>query len=179
MSSSPPGGGVKESKVSPHAGADRRTAFRGTARRGSMRGPNPPTAAVMNAHLLLSHFPVALVLVGAAADLGGALAGRERVRAFAGVLLILGGGFALLAFATGGGALADAAARVPPGDPRLDAHPQWGAVGTWALAGGAALRAAWRRSLAGARGWLLLAAALASAAVATGIAVTGHAIAHG
>jgi uncharacterized membrane protein len=133
----------------------------------------------MNSHLFLSHFPVALILVGAAADLGGALAERERVRSFAGVLLILGGAFALLAFFTGGGALADAMTRVPPGDPRLDAHPQWGAVGTWVLVGGAGLRAAWRRSLRGARGWILLAVALASAAVTTGIALTGHAIAHG
>lgn len=133
----------------------------------------------MNPHLLLAHFPVALVLLGAAADLGGALAGRAHVRAFAGVLLIAGGCFALLAFLTGGGALADAALRVPPGDPRLEAHPQWGAVGTWLLVGGAVLRAAWRRSLAGWRGWLLLGAALASAAVVAGIAATGHAIAHG
>jgi uncharacterized membrane protein len=133
----------------------------------------------MNAHLFLAHFPVALVLVGAAADLGGALSGREPVRAFAGVLLMVGGATALLAFFTGGGALADAVARVPPGDPRLDAHPQWGAVGTWVLVGGAALRAAWRRSLHGWRGWVLLGAALASAAVVTGIAATGHAIAHG
>ncbi len=40
-------------------------------------------------------------------------------------------------------------------------------------------RAAWRRSLAGWRGWLLLATALASAAVVTAIALTGHAISHG
>ena len=133
----------------------------------------------MNAHLFLAHFPVALILVGAAADLAGALAGRERVREFAGALLILGGAFALLAFFTGGGALAEAMTRVPPGDPRLEAHPQWGAVGTWVLVGGAGLRAAWRRSLAGARGWVLLAVALASAAVVAGIAVSGHAIAHG
>lgn len=133
----------------------------------------------MNAHLFLAHFAVALVVTGAAADLVGALSGRERARSFAGVLLMLGGLFALLSFFTGGGALADAAQRVPPGDPRLEAHPQWGAVGTWLLVGGAGLRAAWRRSTGGARGWILLAAALASAAVVTAIALTGHAIAHG
>lgn len=133
----------------------------------------------MSTHLFLAHFPVALILVGAAADLAGALAGRRPVREFAGVLLVLGGLSALLAFFTGGGALADAMVRVPPGDPRLEAHPQWGAVGTWLLVGGAGLRAAWRRSPGGARGWILLAAALASAAVVTAIALTGHAIAHG
>jgi uncharacterized membrane protein len=133
----------------------------------------------VTAHLYLAHFPFVLVLLGAGADLAGTLAGNERVRGFAGALLILGGLFALLAFFTGGGALAEAAGRFPPGDPRLEAHPQWGAVGTWALVGGAGLRAAWRRSLHGARGWVLLAVALASAAVVTGIAVTGMRIAHG
>jgi uncharacterized membrane protein len=165
---------------SPHREATRvRRPFLLAAGADTMHASPRLPAPTMNAHLFLAHFPVALVLVGAAADLGGVLAGRERVRAFAGVLLMVGGGFALLAFFTGGGALADAMTRVPPGDPRLDAHPQWGAVGTWALVGGAVLRAAWRRSLHGWRGWVLLTAALASAAVVTGIAATGHAIAHG
>jgi uncharacterized membrane protein len=133
----------------------------------------------MNAHLLLAHFPVALVIVGAAADLVGVLARREAARVFGGILLILGGAAALGAFFTGGGALSEAMLRLGPGSPSLETHPQWGAVGTWLLAGGAALRAAWRRSLAGARGGVLLAVALLSAAAVLGIAATGHAIAHG
>lgn len=133
----------------------------------------------MSVHLFLSHFPVALVLAGAAADLFGAAAGRPEARRLATVLLVAGGLGALLSFFTGGSALAAVVARVPPGDPRLEAHPQWGAVGTWALVGAALLRAAWRRSLSGARGWVLLGVALASAGLVAAIAVTGHAISHG
>lgn len=132
----------------------------------------------MPIHLFIAHFPVALLLTGAAADVVGALLGRPRVRAFAGVLLVMGGAAAFVAFITGGGALAGALARIPPGDPRLEAHPQWGAAGVWLLVGAAGLRAAWRRRLDGARGWIALAAALASAAVVTGIALSGAAISH-
>jgi uncharacterized membrane protein len=133
----------------------------------------------MHLHLLIAHFPVALILTGAAADLAGALARRDALRRWAGALLVIGGATALLALFTGGDALARAAARFPAGDPRLEAHPQWGAVGSWLLLGGALLRAAWRRSLAGPRGWILLGVAILSAAVVLGIALTGHAIAHG
>ncbi|HEX6913584.1 MAG TPA: DUF2231 domain-containing protein [Longimicrobium sp.] len=133
----------------------------------------------MPAHLFLAHFPVALVLTGAAADLGGAVLRSPRVRGFAGVLLIAGGASAFLAFFTGGGALSAALSRVPPGDPRLEAHQQWGAAGVWLLLASAGLRGAWRRRLDGPRGWLALAAALASAAVVTGIALSGAAISHG
>jgi uncharacterized membrane protein len=133
----------------------------------------------MPAHLFLAHFPVALVVAGAAADLGGALARNGRTRAFAGVLLMAGGASAFLAFFTGGGALSAALSRILPGDPRLDAHQQWGAAGVWLLVGAAGLRAAWRRRLDGIRGWIALAAALASAAVVTGIALSGAALAHG
>lgn len=132
----------------------------------------------MPAHLFLAHFPVALLVTGAAADLAGALLRMERVRAFAGVLLVIGGASAFLAFFTGGGAVSAALARIPPGDPRLDAHQQWGAAGAWLLLGAAALRAAWRRRLDGARGWIALAAALASAAVVVGIALSGAAVSH-
>jgi uncharacterized membrane protein len=133
----------------------------------------------MPLHLFIAHFPVALLLAGAAADVGGAVLGSERTRAFAGVLLIAGGASAFLAFLTGGGALSAALSRVPPGDPRLDAHQQWGAAGVWLLLGAAGLRLAWRRRLDGPRGWIALAAALASAAVVTGIATSGAAISHG
>lgn len=133
----------------------------------------------MPLHLFIAHFPVALLLAGAAADLGGAVLRSERTRAFAGVLLVAGGAFAFLSFLTGGGALSAVLARVTPGDPRLEAHQQWGAAGVWLLLGAAGLRLAWRRRLDGVRGWIALAAALASAAVVTGIALSGAAISHG
>lgn len=133
----------------------------------------------MPLHLFLAHFPVALILAGAAGDLGGAVLRSERTRRFAGVLLIAGGASAFLAFLTGGGALSAALARVTPGDPRLEAHQQWGAAGVWLLLGAAGLRLAWRRHLDGARGWMALAAAVASAAVVTGIALSGAAVSHG
>jgi uncharacterized membrane protein len=132
----------------------------------------------MPLHLFLAHFPVALVLTGAAADLGGAVLRSEGTRRFAGVLLIAGGASAFLAFLTGAGALSAALSRVAPGDPRLEAHQQWGAAGVWLLLGAAGLRLAWRRSLDGMRGWIALAAALASAAVIMGIVMSGAAISH-
>jgi uncharacterized membrane protein len=132
----------------------------------------------MPLHLFVVHFPVALVVAGAAADAGGAVLRTPRVRAVAGVLLIAGGALAFLAFLTGGGALQAALARVPPGDPRLEAHQQWGAAGVWLLLGAAGLRLAWRRRLDGARGWLALAAALASAALVVAITLSGTAIRH-
>jgi uncharacterized membrane protein len=133
----------------------------------------------MPLHLFIVHFPVALLITGAAADLGGAVLRSERTRAFAGVLLIAGGACAFLAFLTGGGALSAALSRISPVDPRLEVHQQWGAAGVWLLLGAAGLRLAWHRRLDGARGWIALAAALASAAVVTGIALSGAAISHG
>ncbi|HEX6040011.1 DUF2231 domain-containing protein [Longimicrobium sp.] len=133
----------------------------------------------MSAHLFVVHFPVALLLTGAAADLAGAVLRSDRVRAFAGVLLVLGGAAAFVAFFTGGGALAAVLSRVTPGDPRLEAHQQWGAAGVWVLAGAAALRAAWRRRPDGVRGWIALAAALVSAVLVVFIALSGAAISHG
>jgi uncharacterized membrane protein len=130
-------------------------------------------------HFFVAHFPVALIVTGAAADLAGAALRSARVRTFAGVLLMAGGASALLAFVTGGGALSAALARIPPGAPELEAHQQWGAAGVWLLLGAAGLRAAWHRRMDGARGWIALAAALASAAVVTGIALSGAAVSHG
>ena len=129
----------------------------------------------MPAHLFIVHFPVALLLTGAAADLAGALLRSDRARAFAGVLLVLGGVGAFAAFFTGGGALSAVLSRMTPGDPRLEAHKQWGAAGVWVLVAAAALRAVWRRRLDGVRGWIALAAALASAVL---IALSGTAISH-
>jgi uncharacterized membrane protein len=133
----------------------------------------------MPAHLFLAHFPVAMLVTGAAADLAGAVLRDRRIRTFATALLITGGAFALLAFLTGGGALSAVMGRNPAGSAALETHQQLGAVGAWLLAGAAALRAAWARSLDGVRGWAALAAALASAALVVGLALTGAAISHG
>lgn len=133
----------------------------------------------MPLHLFLVHFPVALLVTGAAADLAGALMRNERVRAWAGVLLVLGGAAAFAAFLTGGDALARALARVPPGDPRLEAHAQWGGAGVWVLAGGAVLRGLWMRKLDGVQGWVLLGVSLVSAVVVVLISLSGSAISHG
>jgi uncharacterized membrane protein len=132
----------------------------------------------MPAHLFIAHFPVALLLTGAVADVAGAAFGKRRLRELAGALLVLGAAGAVLAFLTGGGAFAMALMRVAPGDPRLDAHAQWGGAGVWVLAAAGVLRALWIGRLEGWHGWLLLAAALASAALVTALAITGAAISH-
>lgn len=133
----------------------------------------------MPAHLILIHFPVALLVTGAAADLAGAATGRAGLRRGAGWLLLLGALAALLAFFTGQGALQAALGRVSPADTRLEAHTQWGAVGTWALVGAGFLRAVWRDRLSGVHGWVTLAAGVLSALLAVAITLSGHAISHG
>ncbi|HEX8392547.1 MAG TPA: DUF2231 domain-containing protein [Longimicrobium sp.] len=133
----------------------------------------------MTPHIFVAHFPVALIMVGALADVYGVGLKRKELRGFASSLLILGGAFVLMSFMTGQGALDAAMARTPQGSIAIESHQQWGAVGTWVVVGTAALRAAWRRSLDGARGYGLLAAALLAAAVVTGIAISGSTIAHG
>jgi uncharacterized membrane protein len=105
-----------------------------------MRAPAFWVTSSSPAHLFIAHFPVALLLTGAAADLAGAVSGARKLRAFASALLIMGGAFALLAFLTGGGALGAAMARNPAGSSSLDVHQQLGSVGAWLLAGAAALR---------------------------------------
>ena len=132
----------------------------------------------MPAHLLLVHFPVALLTVGAAADLFGAATGREAARRFAGVLLVLGAAGAVAAVLTGQGALLAAAGRVHPGSPAIETHAQAGAALGWLLGGAGLLRAMWHRRLTGAAGWALLAVAVLSAAAAWWVASTGHAVSH-
>ena len=130
-------------------------------------------------HVFAAHFPVALVLTGAAADLLGALLRDARLRHAAGALLVLGAALAVASFLTGPGALQAALVRLPPGEARVEAHAQWGGAGVWPLAALGALRAAWRRDVQGGRGWLLLAAALVMAAVVTAISLSGAAVSHG
>jgi uncharacterized membrane protein len=133
----------------------------------------------MNAHLFIAHFPIALLVVGAGADLIGAAAGNPDLRRMAGTLLILGTLGALLSFMTGEGALLSALERIRPGDTALEVHTQWGAVGVWGLMIAGGLRVLWRNRLEGARGWIALAVALASAALVVMIGLSGTAIAHG
>jgi uncharacterized membrane protein len=136
----------------------------------------------LSAHLFIIHFPVALVLTGAAADVIGVAAGRPALRRHAGALLILGAVAALLAFLTGQGAMSAALLRGMPDAAamqRIEAHSQWGAVGVWLLGGAGVLRALWRERLGDARGWVCLALAVASAALVTLISLSGTAIAHG
>lgn len=133
----------------------------------------------MATHLLVVPFVLSLLVLGAAVDAAGALGGDPRLRRAAGVLLLLGSAAALLAFATGQGALFGALTRVHPADSGLEAHTQWGAVGAWVLGGAGLLRALWWRRLQGALGWAALAAALLSAALAVAISLSGLSIAHG
>ena len=133
----------------------------------------------MAAHLLVVHFPIALLVLGAAADLVGWMTGRDSVRRIAGTLLILGAATAFLAFLTGQGAMDRVLARVHPGDPRLETHAQWRAAGSWLLLAAGTLRALWRDRLAPPHGIALLAAAVLSAAVVMAIGITGTEISHG
>jgi uncharacterized membrane protein len=133
----------------------------------------------MARHLFLAHFPIALLVLGAAADLYGAALSSAPARRWAGTLLMAGAVGALLAFLTGQGALPDALTRTPPPYARVEAHTQWGGAGVWLLVGAGALRLAWRRRLSGLHGWALLVAAVGSAALVIAIAATGTAIAHG
>lgn len=133
----------------------------------------------MPAHLLIVHFPIALVVVGAMVDAVGTLAGRREVRRWGGTLLMLGAAAALLAFWTGQGALD----RLGGGaslhaSPTLEAHTQWGGAGVWPLAAAGMLRAAWRSRLDGPYGWANLAVAVLAAALVVAITLSGTAIRH-
>lgn len=133
----------------------------------------------MSAHHFLAHAPLPLLLLGAAADLAGALLGRVDYRRWAGGLLILGALAALAAFLTGQGAVAAAFARPQPEYARIEVHSQWGGAAVWVLVAAGALRTAWRGRLQGAHGHILLGAALVSAVLVVQVARSGLAIAHG
>ena len=133
----------------------------------------------MTAHVWLAHFPVSLMVTGAAVDVIGAATGREGLRKGAGALLVLGAAAALLTFLTGQGALMAAGARIGAANPHVEGHTQWGGAGVWPLVVLGFLRVAWRNRLDGVHGWVLLAAAVASAALVLAIVAGGLAIAHG
>jgi uncharacterized membrane protein len=131
----------------------------------------------MPIHLFVVHFPVALLVVGAAADLAGAALRSEPIRRWAGALLIGGSIAAAIAFFTGQGA-ASTLGRDPETYLRLESHTQWGGPGVWILIIAGGLRAVWRNRLHGATGWATLALALLSAALVVAIALSGAAISH-
>jgi uncharacterized membrane protein len=132
----------------------------------------------MTAHHWIIHFPVALLLAGAAADAIGAAASAPQLRRWATPLLVAGAAAAVLAFATGQGALLLAQGR-NPADDAVDLHARWGGAGAWPLAAAGALRLAWRDRLRGAYGAALLAAAVLSALLVVLVSRSGMAIMHG
>lgn len=131
------------------------------------------------AHAFLAHFPVALVVTGAAGDALGAILGRQGLRRAAGALLVLGAAAAVLTFFTGDVASFATPRHLGTDHPLAEAHTQWAVSGLWPIAGGGALRLAWRERLDGWHGGLLLAIALASAALVIAIALSGAALAYG
>ena len=132
----------------------------------------------MTAHHWIIHFPVALLLAGAAADAVGTAARAPHLRRWATPLLVGGAAAAVLAFATGQGALLVAQGR-HPADDAVELHARWGGAGAWPLAAAGALRLAWRDRLRGPSGAALLAAAVVSAVLVVLISRSGITIVHG
>lgn len=132
----------------------------------------------MPLHLFIVHFPVTLLVLGAAADLAGALGRSPALRRGAGWLIILGAVSALLAFATGGAALSYLLMTEPGRVAGADVHAQWGSVGLWVAGATGLVRALWRHRLGGPHGLVHLALAVAAGAVAIGATLSGTAIRH-
>lgn len=133
----------------------------------------------MSAHLFIVHFPVAVILIGALADLAGLGLADRALRYRGGQLLIIGGFAAFLAFVTGEGAkiIALNAPAIDVG--RIAAHEQWGSVGTWVLLGIAIVRTMWRNRLDGPMGWLNLVLAAGATVLVIGITLSGTMVRHG
>ncbi len=132
----------------------------------------------MPLHLFIAHFPLALIVLGAAADLLGTVLRREGLRRWAGTLLIAGAAFALLALVSGARAMSVVLSQPDPPYQLVAQHSQWGGAAIWPLAGGGVLRAIWRGRLTGIHGWLLLALAIVSAVLIVFISISGVAISH-
>jgi uncharacterized membrane protein len=133
----------------------------------------------MPIHLFVSHFPVALVIAGAVADLAGAALGDRALRRGAGYLLVAGALAAFVSFFTGGAALSSYLMAHPAPNPAVETHTQWGGAGVWLVCGAGALRALWSRRLSGPHGLANLAVGIIAAAVVVGITLSGTAIRHG
>lgn len=132
----------------------------------------------MPLHIFIVHFPIALILLGAAGDLLGVAMRSEAVRIWAGSLLILGAVAAMFAFLTGAGAESAALSVPRPDRTLIDVHSQWGGAAIWPIVVAGGLRAMWRRRLDGPYGWANLAAAIVAAALVIGITASGLAISH-
>ena len=132
----------------------------------------------MPLHLLIVHFPIVLLTVGAGADLLGVLLRSPSLRRAAGWLVVLGAAATLFAFLTGGAALSYLLLSQPPGDPRVEAHARWATVTLWVVVVAGAARALWREHLAGTRGWANLFLAITAALFVAAATVTGTAIRH-
>lgn len=132
----------------------------------------------MPVHLLLSHFPIVLFVLGATLDVVGALTGRPPARRAAGWMLILGAGLAFAAFLTGQGALMRALGANPPDPTAVEMHTRWGGAGVWVLAIAGVTRALWRERFTGVHGWVNVLVALVGAGLVVAITVTGTAIRH-
>lgn len=133
----------------------------------------------MTPHLFIIHFPVSLVLVAAVLEAAGAGLRDRVLRDWAWRMLLAGALAAFLAFVTGEGAML--AALSTPGIDlvRMEAHSQWGSVGTWGLLGAALLRSLWRHRLEGAFGIVNLALPWAASALVVAITLSGTAVRHG
>jgi uncharacterized membrane protein len=133
----------------------------------------------VTAHLLIIHFPVSLILIGAVYDLLGVGTGERAYRERAGIFLLAGAVASFLAFVTGEGAKFVAIASAGVSIQQIEVHQQWGSVGVWALLGAALLRTLWRKRQSGAHGWLNLAVIVAAAVLVVAITVSGLRVRHG
>lgn len=133
----------------------------------------------MAAHLFIIHFPVALILLGALADLAGLALNDRALRLRAGQLIIIGGIAAFLAFVTGEGAKIVVLNSPQIDVARIAAHEQWGSVGTWALLGTSIVRAMWRTRFDSWYGWANLVIGVGAAALVIAITLSGTFIRHG
>jgi uncharacterized membrane protein len=133
----------------------------------------------MNPHLLIVHFPISFIVLGAIVDLAAAALKDQSLRDWAWRLLLLGALTAFLSFATGEGArLAALGSGLTP-DSGLETHELWGSVGIWALAGAALLRTLWRHRTDGPYPWLNLLIMVGAAAIVITITIFGTLVRHG
>ena len=133
----------------------------------------------MSSHLLIVHFPVAFVLLGAAVDVLGVALKDGSLRDWGWRLLLMGALAGFLAFATGEGARMAALGDGVVAVAEMEEHSLWGSIGVWALAGTALLRTLWRHRSEGVFLFINLLLVVGAAAITVTITVLGTAIRHG
>jgi uncharacterized membrane protein len=143
------------------------------------RNSSTSLASRMNSHLLIVHFPVSFIVLGAFVELAGAALRDRALRDWAWRLLLMGSLAAFLAFATGESARMAAMGAGYMGGPELETHELWGSVGIWALAVAALLRTLWRHRMEGPFAWINLLLMMGAAAVVVIITVFGTLVRHG